>query len=276
MARFGAILSYDGTAYQGFQRQPEPTPTIQAEVECAIAAIARRAVRVTAAGRTDAGVHATGQVIAFDVSWKHTDQELLRAINSQLPRDIALQRVWRQAGFHPRFDARWRQYRYQIATVCARHPLLSRFVWQRIGESMDDASMREAAAICLGEHDFAAFGAAPQPESNNTVRQVFISRWETRKEEFGTRYTYRIRGTAFLYHMVRRLVGTMVQVGEGKLTIRDFREIMLSKDLEQAKVLAPPQGLVLEEVGYPEPAAAKSSERAAQTVTVEAALEESS
>ena len=145
MARYGAILAYDGTAYLGFQRQPDPTPTIQAKVEAAIAAIVGGSVGIVAAGRTDAGVHASGQVIAFDAEWKHEEQELLNAINSQLPRDIALQRLWRQAGFHPRYDALWRQYAYHVASVKVRQPLLERYAWQFIGERLDIDRMEAAA-----------------------------------------------------------------------------------------------------------------------------------
>ncbi len=270
MKSYAAILAYDGSEYQGFQRQPPPTPTIQAAVEAAVSAVARQNCAVIGAGRTDSGVHALGQVIAFDVNWNHSEDELLSAINSQLPMDIALQRLWRQDDFHPRYDARWRQYAYRIATVTARNPLLNRTVWQLIGERMDLAAMKKAAAKCLGEHDFAAFGRPPQPGSKNTVRQIFQSRWEMATEEYGAAYTYRIRGTAFLYHMVRRLVGTMVQVGRGKLSLQGFEDIMRSRDIERAKVLAPPQGLVLEAVGY--------SPRMAQNMTcemAEAPLEES-
>lgn len=272
--RFAAILAYDGTAYQGFQRQPEPTPTIQAAVEAAIHAISGQAARVVAAGRTDTGVHATGQVIAFDVNWKHTERDLLSAINSQLPLDIALQRIWRQDGFHPRYDALWRQYVYRIAVLRARQPLLNRRAWQLIGESLNIGSMREAAAICLGEHDFAAFGKAPQQGSENTVRTIFVSRWETKATDYGTVYSYRIRGTAFLYHMVRRLVGMMAQAGRGKLTVADFADILRSRDLERAKVLAPPQGLVLEEVRYPRLMPEGRSNCAASEITERVALEE--
>ena len=137
---------------------------------------------IVAAGRTDTGVHATGQVIAFDVEWKHDDDELLRAINSQLPLDIALQELWRQDDFHPRYDALWRQYAYRIATPAARHPLLNRHVWQLIGESLDLERMNAAATICLGEQDFAAFGTPPQAGSANTVRQVYLSGWELESE----------------------------------------------------------------------------------------------
>ncbi len=276
MARYGAILAYDGTAYQGFQRQPEPTPTIQAAVEGAIAVITGQTVGIVAAGRTDAGVHATGQVISFKAEWKHDKRELLFAINSQLPLDIALQRIWHQEGFHPRYDALWRQYAYRIATVGVRQPLLNRHVWQLLScERLDIGSMQEVAAICLGEHDFAAFGTAPQQGSENTIRQIFLSQWEIQREEFGISYIYRIRGTAFLYHMVRRLVGAMVQVGKGKLTVEDFREILLSRDLERVKVLAPPNGLVLEAVKYPQHVVAETSEGGTSASVDEVPLEES-
>ncbi|MYD10105.1 MAG: tRNA pseudouridine(38-40) synthase TruA [Chloroflexi bacterium] len=250
MKRYAAILAYDGTDYQGFQRQPAPTPTIQAAVEAAVAAVTRRACAVVGAGRTDTGVHALGQVIAFDVDWKHSESELMSAINASLPLDIALQRLWRQDDFHPRYDARWRQYAYRVAAVSARNPLLNRSAWQLVGAKLNLDAMRKAAACCLGEHDFAAFGTPPQPGSGNTVRQIFQSRWETASEDYGAVYSYRIRGTAFLYHMVRRLVGVMVQVGRGRLSLTEFDAILRSRDIERAKVLAPPQGLVLEAVGY--------------------------
>ena len=250
MKRYAAILAYDGTDYQGFQRQPAPTPTIQAAVESAVTAVTRCACAVIGAGRTDTGVHALGQVIAFDVDWKHSEAELLSAINANLPLDIALQRLWRRDDFHPRYDARWRQYAYRVVTVRARNPLLNRSAWQLVGEKLNLDAMRKAAATCLGEHDFAAFGTPPQRGSGNTVRQIFQSRWETAPMDYGASYIYRIRGTAFLYHMVRRLVGAMVQVGRGKLSLAGFDAILRSRDIERPKVLAPPQGLVLEAVGY--------------------------
>ena len=255
-------MAYDGTAYQGFQRQPEPTSTIQAAVEKAISRVTVQPASIVAAGRTDTGVHASGQVIAFDVEWKHGDYELLRAINSQLPADISLRELWRQEQFHPRFDALWRQYAYRIATPATRHPLVNRHVWQLIGESLDLERMNAAAAICLGEHDFAAFGRPPQEGSVNTVRQIYMSRWETESGAFGKTLRYRIRGTAFLYHMVRRLVGVMAQVGQGLISPGEFEEILRSRDIARAKQLAPPKGLILEAVGYPQRLATESTTRA--------------
>jgi len=212
-------------------------------------------------------------VIAFDVEWKHEDDELLRAINSQLPLDIALQELWRQDDFHPRYDALWRQYAYRIATPVARHPLLNRHVWQLIGESLDLERMNAAATICLGEQDFAAFGTPPQAGSANTVRQVYLSGWELESDAFGTTYRYRIRGTAFLYHMVRRLVGMMAQVGRSKISPSQFEAILRSRDIGRAKVLAPANGLILEAVGYPRCQHRESATRAAVPFTLAAALE---
>ena len=126
MTGYAATLAYDGSAYCGFQRQPKPTPTIQGAVEAAIASVARQPVTVLGAGRTDSGVHAVGQVIAFDVDWKHSDDKLLLAINARLPMDIAVQDLRRQEGFHPRYDALWRRYVYRIAAKPTRHPLLNR------------------------------------------------------------------------------------------------------------------------------------------------------
>lgn len=251
MKRYAATLAYDGTAYFGFQRQPEPTPTIQRAVENAIERVTGRVSSIVAAGRTDTGVHASGQVIAFDAEWDHAKVELLRAINAYLPADIALQELWQRDEFHPRFDAQWRQYVYRIMTPAVRNPLIPRNVWQIVGQTLDLKLMGQAAEMCLGAQDFAAFGTAPQEGSSNTVREVFVSDWKSVPSEYGTIYTYRVRGTAFLYHMVRRMVGTMLQVGTGKLSLTDFEHILKSRDIEQAKLLAPSQGLVLETVQYP-------------------------
>lgn len=273
MRRYAAVLAYDGGAYLGFQRQPKPTPTIQAAVEAAIGQVAAPETRIIGAGRTDAGVHASGQVVAFDLEWKHGDDDLLRAINAQLPPDIALREIWRRERFHPRYDALWRQYAYRIATPATRNPLLARYVWQLSGESLELDRMNAAAAIILGEHDFAAFGSPPQAGSANTVRTIYLSRWELESGAFGATCRYRIRGTAFLYHMVRRLVGMMAQVGRGAISLGEFEAILGSRDLSRAKALAPPGGLVLEAVGYPGVTETETRSRAAKQYTMAAALE---
>lgn len=258
MARYVATLAYDGTDYNGFQRQAKHIPTVQLEVEKAIRKITQQDVSITGAGRTDTGVHAVGQVIAFDVNWKHETNTLLLAINSKLPSDIALQAIRQQEGFHPRYDALWRQYIYRVVTVPVRNPLLNRQVWQVVGEPFDLPEMMRAAEQLIGKHDFGTFGTPPQQGSTNTVREIFVSNWEEVPSDYGNMFVYRIRATAFLYHMVRRIVGTLIQVGRGKITLDDFISILKSRDIQKAKLLAPPQGLVLEAVEYPQQLTATS------------------
>lgn len=250
MSRFRATLAYDGTAYAGFQKQASGIRTIQGELEQALERLCRKPVQVLGAGRTDTGVHATGQVIAFDVEWSHTDEALLRAINAHLPDDIALQDIAQQPGFHPRFDALSRTYRYTVVTAKVRQPLLLKRAWQMHGP-LDFEAMNMAAHLLLGEHDFAAFGQAPQ--GDNTVREIFVSRWHQEAFPAGHVGTYEVEATAFLQHMVRRLVAGMTQVGRGLLSVEQFRAVFHSRDLAQVKGLAPPQGLVLVTVTYPDP-----------------------
>lgn len=257
MTRYVATLAYDGSGYYGFQRQPEHIITVQLAVEQAIAKVTHQDVAIIGAGRTDTGVHAVGQVIAFDVDWKHSPKTLLLAINSQLPPDIAIQAIQQDEYTHPRFDALWRQYVYRVISVPVRNPMLNRHVWQ-VSQRLDVEQMQLAAEQLIGKHDFGTFGTPPQTGSTNTIREVFISKWETVPGDYGDMFVYRIRATAFLYHMVRRIVGTLVQVGRGRLTQDEFAAIFASRDIQQAKHLAPSHGLVLEAVAYPQQTTATS------------------
>lgn len=245
--RYRATVAYDGTAYQGFQRQAGDTPTIQYALERAITAVTQQPVTVIGAGRTDTGVHALGQVIAFDVEWRHSDDALLCAINAHLPEDIALQDIARQPGFHPRFDATARVYVYQLIQSPYRQPLLRYRAWHVRGE-LDGGAMQQAAGMLVGRHDFAAFGRPPQGES--TVRTVFQSRWTHEPTTYGKLWTYRIEADAFLQHMVRRIVGTLTDVGRGKLTLAQFEAVFKGAVLAESGTLAPPHGLTLTEVKY--------------------------
>lgn len=247
--RYRATLAYDGTHYQGFQRQAVGTPTIQATVEAAIGAVTQQSVVITGAGRTDTGVHATGQVIAFDVVWRHDDADLLRAINARLPDDIVLQDMRPCEGFHPRFDARARCYRYTVIQSPQRQPLLRHRAWW-VNRPLDFEAMQAASMMLIGEHDFAAFGKPPQ--GDNTVRRIFVSEWTQRETASGVVLEYSVEATAFLHHMVRRIVGTQVDVGIGRIDLSEFKRIFESADLSLAKRLAPPQGLILEKVRYPD------------------------
>lgn len=250
MIRYRATLAYDGTSYAGFQKQADGILTIQGQVEATLEAILGQPTPIIGAGRTDTGVHAIGQVIAFDANWSHGDHTLLRAINAQLPDDIAVQSLQQHPGFHPRYDALSRTYRYIIAVSEVRQPLLNKRAWQ-MQRSVDFNLMQTVARTLIGTHDFAAFGNPPQ--GINTVREVFHSHWDVITTEYGLQGVYRIEATAFLHHMVRRIVGMLVQVGLKQISADTFARVFQSKDLSQAKRIAPPDGLILEAVRYPPP-----------------------
>ncbi len=236
-------MAYDGTEYSGFQRQAN-APTVQAALEAALAQIGQENVTVLGAGRTDAGVHAVGQVIAFDTSWKHGLDALLRALNAVLPADIAVRAVEEAASdFHPRYDARSRCYRYTLYNAPVRCPLARRYSLH-VSAPLDVESMRRAASLLPGTHDFAAFGQPPEGES--TVRTVF------RAELQGTPpwLMFEIEANAFLYRMVRSIMGTLLQVGHGEISVDYFAAVFESCDRSKAGPTAPPHGLCLMEVKY--------------------------
>jgi tRNA pseudouridine38-40 synthase len=238
-----AVVEYDGTDYLGFQVQAQGA-TIQGEIERALAAVTQEGSRIVGAGRTDAGVHAQGQVIAFSTAWRHPVEELQRALNAVLPKDIAVRELLPVArGFHPRFDAVSREYRYTILNQPLRSPLARRFS-HHFPHLLDVAAMNEAAGVLVGSHDFASFGRAPQ--GSNTVREVYQARW-TSEEPFAY---FSIVANAFLYRMVRSLVGTLLLVGTGELIPEGFEEILRSADRSRAGQLAPAHGLCLIRVNY--------------------------
>lgn len=247
--RYRATLAYDGTAYQGFQRQAGDTPSIQGKVEQAIASASGQRVNVSGAGRTDTGVHATGQVIAFDVEWTHADQALLRAINFHLPQDIALQDIRQQPGFHPRYDAISRLYRYRVLIAPQRQPLLLTRVWQ-MWNGLDGDLMEQASKLFIGEKDFASLGKPTQGEV--TIRSVYRSEWQAQRNEFGMLWTYTVEADGFLHHMVRRMVALLVQVGQKRMTVDQFEQLLVRAQLVESLAIAPPQGLTLEVVRYNE------------------------
>ncbi len=248
--RYRATLSYDGAAYQGFQRQAGDTPTIQLALEEAIARITQQRVTVIGAGRTDTGVHASGQVIAFDVEWKHDPHALLRALNSVLPENIALQDIAEaEPDFHPRFRAIARQYRYTVIIAAQRQPLLRHRSWQ-LREALAVEAINATAEMLIGTHDFGAFGKSP--DGGHTIRTVEKTCWRVNTVGKSAVYEYEIIANAFLQHMVRRIVGALVDVGRGRLTYEQFEDGFRRADPAVFKTLAPPQGLVLEAVFYPE------------------------
>lgn len=245
MTRYKAIVEYDGTGYFGFQRQVATQVTIQGELENALSQITQVQTSIIGAGRTDAGVHASGQVICFDVdNWRHDASAMQRAMNANLPKAIAVREVEVvSAEFHPRFDAKRRAYRYTIYNAVVRSPLLRNRVWH-LHKPLDVTSMNAACQRLIGEHDFATFGTPPQ--GNNTVRAVFLARCEQK----GDFITFDIEATAFLKRMVRSLVGSLRLVGDGNWTVAQFVSAFEKRERSAAGPSAPPQGLVLERVDY--------------------------
>jgi len=241
--RVRAVVAYDGTDYGGFQRQTN-APSVQAVLEAALVQVTQEAVTVLAAGRTDAGVHAAGQVIAFDTAWRHGLDDLQRALNAVLPADIAVLDVAEAApDFHPRYDARSRRYRYTIYNAPVRWPLARRYSLH-VPMPLNVPALQQAAQCLVGEHDFAAFGQPPQGES--TVRRVLAAEWGGEPPWL----TFDIEANAFLYRMVRSIVGTMLMVGRGEMSVEEFAAVLASCDRSRAGPTAPPHGLCLMEVKY--------------------------
>jgi tRNA pseudouridine38-40 synthase len=200
---------------------------------------------VIAAGRTDRGVHARGQVIAFDSVWKHPTTDLWRAVNANLPPDIALVDLQEaQADFHPRFDALSRRYVYQFYTAPVRNPLWDRYSWH-IGSKIDLPTMQTAADYLIGEHDFATFGQPPK--GTNTIRQVYEARCLGGENGF---YQFAIEANAFLTHMVRSIMGILAEVGRGWISVAMFAEAFAAAERSRGGTIAPPHGLILDKVRY--------------------------
>lgn len=244
--RYRAALAYDGTGYHGFQRQANAASTIQGELEAALERICGQVVSVTGAGRTDAGVHAVGQVVAFDLAWQHTPADLQDALNANLPDDVAVMGVEAAApGFHPRYDAVSRTYRYCLYSAPVRDPLRNRLAWH-LRLAPDTELMNRAAGCLLGERDFSTFGTPPQGE--NPVRRVAEARWEALPGTDEQHFT--ITANAFLYKMVRSIVGTLVMVGQGRLSVDEFRDALAACERSRSGPAAPPHGLTLMAVNY--------------------------
>ncbi len=246
MARYQVILAYDGSEFFGFQRQASGKRTVQAEVEAALRRLGWQGNTLLASGRTDTGVHAAGQVIAFDLVWPHSPRELRAALNAHLPPDVAAQDVRLAADdFHPRYAARARRYRYHIFCRPVRDPLRERFAW-RVWPGVEGGRLRQAAGALPGTYDFAAFGSPPRA-GGATVRTLFAAGWQ---ETEADGWVFEISGNAFLYHMVRRLVGFQVAIGQGLLPSDALLDRLQNPAGEMVKTLAPPQGLCLVEVVY--------------------------
>jgi tRNA pseudouridine38-40 synthase len=233
-------VAYDGTGYAGFQVQPN-APTVQGELERALSGVCDEAVKVTGAGRTDAGVHASGQVIDFRTATALDGVTIGRGVNALLPDDIAVSAL-EPAGedFHARFSATGRTYEYRIRHAPERDPLERRRELHIAG-ALDVAAMRDASARLVGRKDFSSFAAGP-----GGVRAVRSATWC----EDGRRLRFEITADAFLRGMVRGIVGTLLRVGRGKIDVATFETIVAANDRAMAGPSAPASGLCLIAVDY--------------------------
>ena len=244
--RLAVGLEYDGTAFNGWQSQPH-APSVQAELARAVSKVADQEVAVLGAGRTDTGVHATMQVAHFDTRAYRSADSWRRGINTHLSRNVRVHWVTPVTyDFHARFSALSRAYRYLILNRQSESALDRERVWE-VNQPLNLDAMQEAAACLLGQHDFSSFRAS-SCQSHSPVRTM--TQVELSKE--GACIRLDIRGDAFLHHMVRNIVGSLVKVGKGESDPVWFRDVMLAKDRKLAGITAPPHGLYLVDVVYPE------------------------
>lgn len=243
--RFALLVEYEGTRYGGSQYQKN-APTIQGELELALSKLTNEQIRVSMAGRTDAGVHARGQVASFRTSSRHRLRTVVRALNAHLPGDIVVRAARETASdFDPRRDAISRLYRYTFHLGEERPVLARRFAWH-VGSRTDTDAMSRAARCLVGRHDFAGFTAPSIARHVSTEREMF-------RAEFlrsGAMAWLDVEANAFLQHMVRRIAGLLVQVGVGKRSEREFEILLRRAEPGAARQTAPPQGLRLIKVRY--------------------------
>jgi len=267
MRNLRLVIAYDGTDFHGWQRQPH-APTVQGCLEDALTRITAAKVKLYGSGRTDAGVHAAGQVANFTTGCRIPAENLQKALNDLLPPSVRIRKVSEVAeDFHARYHARAKTYRYRIL----RAPVCSPFFWRFVDHypyPLDRRRMAAAAPLLQGEHDFTSFaassadedddlpgaGAAPPPpeppakRAPSMVRTIFSSRlrWRPRMSLL----TYEVRGNGFLHHMVRNIAGTLIEVGRGKLAPADVLRILEARDRTLAGPTAPARGLCLMKVEY--------------------------
>jgi tRNA pseudouridine38-40 synthase len=250
MARYKLTLAYDGANFFGSQRQANKR-TVQGELEKALAKIGWTGRSVLISGRTDTGVHATGQVASADLNWSHTEDNLIRALNTSLPADMSVRSVQMvDAKFHPRFDAASRTYQYRLFCQPIRDPIRERFAW-RVWPEVTGADLADAAKPFLGTHDFLAFGSPTTPKGT-TVRTVMKAEWTQTAED---EWHFEVQADAFLYRMVRRIVFVQVAVAQQKVSAdRIARSLANQVSIKSRSALpaglAPAHGLTLVHVEY--------------------------
>ena len=242
--RYKLLLEYDGTHYHGWQIQPTGA-TVQGTLEAVLSRILNRPIRVRAAGRTDAGVHALGQVATFQATPPLDLVQFQHSLNSVLPSDIAIHAISEVADtFHPRYDARSRTYQYRIWNRPHPSAIQARYSWH-ISYPLDQGAMNAAAALLIGHHNFASFQGADSVE--RTPWRTVMHSAVCRERDF---LVYTVEARSFLRHMVRNIVGTLVDVGRGALSPDEFAAVFAAHDRSRAGLNAPPQGLFLVAIRY--------------------------
>lgn len=245
MRNIRLLIQYEGTRYQGWQRQESSENTIQGRLEKLLSQMCSEKVDLQGSGRTDAGVHAMGQVANFHTNSALSTEEMLQYINTYLPQDIAVVQVTEAAErFHSRLNATGKCYQYRVWNSSVPNVFLRRYALE-YPQTLDIEAMRQAASGFLGEHDFKSFTSTKKGKKS-TVRR--IDSIDIVQE--GNLITFTFRGNGFLYHMVRILMGTLLEVGEGRRTAASIPELIAAKSREEAGPLVPSKGLMLKEVYY--------------------------
>ena len=238
------VITYDGSGYHRFQKQKDIL-TVQGVVEDVLAKLCGERIVTAGSGRTDAGVHALAQTLTFTTNGRIPCANMVRAAASLLPRDIVLISAEEvEEGFHARFSAKWKTYEYKLLLNAYDNPFMMRYAWQ-LREQLDLSAMNEAAELLIGTHDFSAFRSTGSVDSS-PVKTIYAANWQ----QLGEKVVFRISGDGFLYHMVRNLVWSLVQVGLGKRSKEDFAAELASARCEFLNSPAPAEGLYLAQVGY--------------------------
>jgi tRNA pseudouridine38-40 synthase len=253
--RVRMLVAYDGAGFHGFAANVGVT-TVMGELTAAVERVVRVPVELTGAGRTDAGVHGWGQVVSGDIPASTDLADLAHRLTSMLGPAIVVRLIEPAPDdFDARFSASWREYRYHVWNHPVPHPLLAATAWH-VPDPLARWALREGASVFVGEHDFGSFcrrpKVAPDEPAASLVRRVISTRWTAPDPDQPALLRFEIRGTSFCHQMVRSIVGTLVEVGRGRLHPGDLTTVLRARDRAAAGPVAPPHGLVLWRVGYPD------------------------